>query len=130
MKKSDMESLLKRLEKCEKKSKKAKDTASKCEKKHKKWKPKWIQMQKDIEELKALLGNKVDYNVFDEEMEKIRDLINSLASSGKEIKAPIIQSGPSISTKDMNDIKEMMKKVAEHEEKLKNLNLDAIMKKL
>lgn len=53
LKKSDMDDLLKRLEKCEKKSKKAKDTAKKCEKKHKKWKPIWIQMQKDIEELKS-----------------------------------------------------------------------------
>ena len=42
-----------------------------------------------------------------------------MANSGKEIKAPIIQSGPSISTKELNELRELIKKVAEHEEKLK-----------
>jgi hypothetical protein len=53
-----------------------------------------------------------------------------LASSGKEIKAPIIQSGPSISTKELNEIREALKKVDEHDEKLKTLNLDQILKKI
>jgi chromosome segregation ATPase len=75
-KKSDMEDLKKRLEKCEKKAKKAKDGLKKQEKKMKKWKPKWKQMEKDIEELKGLLKDKVDCNIFDEEMEKIKNLIN------------------------------------------------------
>jgi tetrahydromethanopterin S-methyltransferase subunit G len=42
IKKSEMEDLLKRLQKCEKKAKKAKDLSKKNEKKHKKWKPQWI----------------------------------------------------------------------------------------
>jgi hypothetical protein len=42
-------------------------------------------------------------------MEKMTNLINSLA--GKELKTPIVQSGPSISSKDLNDIKEAMKKI-------------------
>jgi hypothetical protein len=57
-------------------------------------------------------------------MEKLKDLINQLASSGKDIKVPIVQSGPSISSKELNEIREMMKKVAEHDEKLKSMNLD------
>lgn len=58
----------------------------------------------------------------------MRNLINSL--QGKDIKTPIVQSGPSITSKELNDIRECIKKVAEHDEKLKGLNLDAIMKKL
>jgi small-conductance mechanosensitive channel len=71
-----MEDLRKRLEKCEKKAKKAKDMAKKQDKKHKKWKTHWLQMEKDIEELKKLLGGKVDCQIFDEEIEKLKDLIN------------------------------------------------------
>jgi hypothetical protein len=44
-------------------------------------------MQKDIDALKA---NKVDTTLFDDEIDKIKNLINSLGSSGTEIKAPII----------------------------------------
>ena len=33
-------------------------------------------MQKDIEELKKLLKDKVDFSVFGEEIEKLKDLIN------------------------------------------------------
>jgi hypothetical protein len=60
----------------------------------------------------------------------LKDLINQLASSGKEITAPIVQSGPNISSKELSDIKEAIKKVAEHEEKLKGFNADSIMKRL
>ena len=41
MKKSDLDELLKRLEKCEKKAKKAKDNSKKSLTKIGKWKPKW-----------------------------------------------------------------------------------------
>jgi hypothetical protein len=51
-------------------------------------------MQKDIDELKK---NKVDNNNFYSEIDSIKELINQLASSGTEIKAPIMSSGPSIS---------------------------------
>lgn len=60
MKKSDMDSWLKRLEKVEKKAKKAKDNSKKALKKIGKWKPQWKQMQRDIEDLKALSNRKVD----------------------------------------------------------------------
>jgi hypothetical protein len=53
-----------------------------------------------------------------------------LASSGTEIKAPIVQTGPSLSSKELNEIKEMMKKVSELDEKMKGINIDQIMKKL
>lgn len=67
---------IKRLEKVEKKSKKAKDMSKKCEKKLKKWKPKWMEMEKDIEFLKASLNNKLDRSIFDVEIERLKDLIN------------------------------------------------------
>jgi hypothetical protein len=41
IKKDQWDDLVKRLEKCEKKAKKAKDVVKKQEKKIKKWKPKW-----------------------------------------------------------------------------------------
>lgn len=47
-------------------------------------------MLKDIEELKKMLGDKVDCSLFDEEIERLKNLINQLASSGKEISAPIV----------------------------------------
>ena len=65
------------------------------------------------------MNNKVDSSLFDEELEKLRELINQLASSGTEIKAPIVPSGPSISSKELQDIREALKKIAEHEDKLK-----------
>lgn len=76
MKKSDLDDILKRLAKCEKKAKKAKDKVKKQEKKHKKWKPKWVQMEKDIEELKKMVGNKLDSAIFDEEIDRLKNLIN------------------------------------------------------
>jgi hypothetical protein len=87
-------------------------------------------MLKDIDELKKLLNSKVDCSLFDEEMGRLKNLINQLASSGKEISTPIVQTGPSISSKELNDIREAIKKVAEHEEKFKNLNIDTLLKKL
>lgn len=48
-------------------------------------------MEKDIEELKSMMNNKLDCSTFDEELDKFRNLINSLASSNGDIKAaPII----------------------------------------
>lgn len=62
-------------------------------------------------------------------------MINQMA--GKEVQAPIVQSGPSISTKEMNDIREAMKKIAEHTDKIaklekdmKGINIEQIMKRL
>lgn len=48
-------------------------------------------MEKDIEELKQGLKSKVDTSYFDEEIENLKNLINSLATSGdgKQI-TPII----------------------------------------
>lgn len=84
----------------------------------KEWEPRWKEMEKDIEYLKSTIGNKVDYSVFDEEMEKLKALINSLAASKDGIKAPIVPTGPSLSTKELNDIREALK------------NIDQILKRL
>lgn len=86
-------------------------------------------MEKDIEELKGLFKNKVDYSIFDEEMERLKNLINQLSSSGGEIKQ-IVSTGPSISSKEMSEIREAIKKVYEHDEKLRLLNVEGIMKRL
>jgi hypothetical protein len=42
MKKTDLDDILKRLQKCEELSKESSDRSKKQEKKHKKWKPNWI----------------------------------------------------------------------------------------
>lgn len=102
----------------------------KMEKRSNKWKPLWKQMSRDIEDLQKSLTGKVDCTTFDEELQRLKDLINQLASSGKEISAPIVQSGPSLSSKDLNDFKEAIKKVHEHDEKLKGLNFDSLLKKV
>jgi len=80
--------------------------------------------------LQKSLNTKVDCATFDEEIQRLKDLINQLASSGKEITVPIVQSGASISSKDLNEIKEAIKKVNEHEDKLKGLNFDQLVKKV
>jgi methyl-accepting chemotaxis protein len=78
-------------------------------------------MEKDIEELKAKMGNKVDCLLFDEEIDRLKHLINAIGAKDGDIK-PIIPTGPSISSKELNDIRDALKKVAEHEEKLKGFN--------
>ena len=75
------------------------------------------------------MKDKVACSLFDDETEKLKNLINSLASNGGEIKQ-LVPSGPSLSSKDLNEIKEVIKKVAEHEEKLQKMNLDALLKRL
>jgi hypothetical protein len=67
---------------------------------------------KNIEsELKA----KVDGDLFDNEIASLRELIGNLANLGPESMKPIAQaiskpSGPSISTKDLNRIKEILER--------------------
>lgn len=59
----------------------------------------------DIEHLKK---HKVDQSIFDFEIEAIKNLINQLGSSGKEIKVPVItQQGPSL--KEWKDLLERVK---------------------
>jgi hypothetical protein len=45
-------------------------------------------MVSDISDLKKLLSQKIDNSLFDEEIDKLKNLINSLA--GKELKTPIV----------------------------------------
>jgi hypothetical protein len=63
------------------------------------------------------MKNKLDCSSFDDEIDRLKNLIISMAvTDGKPV--PVIQTGPSISTKEMNELKEMMKLVNQHEEKL------------
>ena len=86
-------------------------------------------MEKDIEELKEMMKNKLDCSLFDEEMERMKNIINSLNTSGGDPR-PIIPTGPSLSSKEITDFREAVKKVWEHDETLKGLNLDSILKRL
>ncbi len=53
--------------------------------------------------MKKLLNLKVDNSIFDSEIDGLKDLINQLANSGKEIKIPI-STGSNISAKEVKDI--------------------------
>lgn len=72
-------------------------------------------MEKDIEELKKMMSSKVDCSFFDEEMQKLKAIINALAAKGGEMQ-PIVPTGPTLSSKDLNDIKEAIRKIAILEE--------------
>lgn len=65
---------------------------------------------------------KVENDVFEEEINKLKNLINQLA--GKEIKAPLINNS-GFSAKEMAEIREALNKIAEHDTLLAK-----IMKKL
>lgn len=80
-------------------------------------------MEKDIAELKSNMKNKVEYSLFDEEIQNLKNLINSLSSSGNEIKVPIV-TGPSISSKELNEIREAIQKISQLEAKLNKLDID------
>ena len=61
------------------------------------------------------LKSKVDGDHFDNEIASLRELIGNLANMGPDSMKPIAQaiskpSGPSLSTKDMNRIKEILEK--------------------
>ena len=84
---SDLEDLAKRMEKCEKKSKKAKENSKKAIKKAKKLKEKFKDLSEKLSELDK---RKVDFSIFDEEINNLKNLIAQLVSSGKEIKMPVI----------------------------------------
>jgi len=81
-------------------------------------------MQKDIEDLKK---NMISSDIFDAEMENLRNLINQMA--GKEIQVPL-SNGASLSHKELADIKDAIKKVWEHEEKLRGVDLHSLLKKI
>jgi len=92
-------------------------------------------MEKDISDLKKLMSSKIENTLFEEELDKLKNLINSLA--GKELKTPLIQTGPSLSSKEISDFKDALKKIGEHEEKInkltndvKGINIESIIKRL
>jgi protein subunit release factor A len=121
----DSDTLDKLLSEYTKKSdfKKLKKRVKKCEKKHKKYKPLWLSMEKDIEELKGMMKDKTENSLFDSEISGLKDMINQLANSGKDIVAPLMPTGPSMSAKDLADLKDLIKRVAIHDDLLKDLTV-------
>ena len=95
----------------------------------------------DIEELRKLLAalqsslaNKLDCDLFDDEISMLKNLINSMGSGEPIVAAP---TGPSISTKDLNRIKELVEKIPGLEDilekiqkDLKQMNLGEIREKI
>jgi hypothetical protein len=75
-KKSDLENFNKRLERCEKKVRKAKDNANRALEKSEEVQSKVSDLNKAVEEHKKLISNKVDFSVFDEEINNLKNLIN------------------------------------------------------
>ncbi len=75
------------------------------------------------------MKDRVENATFYDEIDRIKDLINQLGSSDKDFK-PLVSTGPSLTSKELNDIKEIIKKVAVLEDKTKNLDVEKIMKKL
>jgi hypothetical protein len=78
------------------------------------------------------MKTKLVSSLFYDELDKLRDIINQIAASnsgsGDKPIAPLIPSGPSLSSKELAEFKEALKKFAEFEEKLKLL--DQILQKI
>jgi hypothetical protein len=79
------------------------------------------------------LNNKVDSDVFDDELNNLKAMIGN-AGSGS---GAVVSSGPSISTKELNRLRELTNKIPELEEMLnkilkdlKALNLGELKDKL
>jgi len=79
-------------------------------------------------DLKNKLNEKVENSLFYEEIDRLKDLINQLASSGVNVTAPLIQMGPQLSTKDLTEIKEAIKKIAVLEDQIKEMNIEPLIK--
>lgn len=82
-KKSDLKDIMTRLDSLEHEqtnlSDKLKDTDKKTHRlahKHKKWKPKWLEMLANLNELNNNMKNKVDMTYMNEELDRIKNLIN------------------------------------------------------
>lgn len=99
----------------------------------------------EIEELKKLLKDledkitdKVGCEQFDQEINYLKQLINSMGKDGGDgPPAPLIPTGPSLSTKDMNQLKDMFDKFPKLEDminelwdKFKNLDPDSLLERL
>ena len=78
--------------------------------------------KQDIGEIKDQLPDKVDGDVFDQEINYIKELINQLMQDKDiDIKLPPPTTSSGMSTKDQNKIKEMMAKIPEIERKLEDI---------
>lgn len=78
-------------------------------------------IEEKIKDLEKLIHTKVDCELFDEEMNNLKNLLAAVPNEDKQAITQIISSGPSISSKDLNKIKETAAKVAELEELLNKL---------
>lgn len=76
------------------------------------------------------LKSKADLSYLNEEMERIKALINQLASSGKDIQVPLLPTGPQLSSSEIAELKGLLARVSALEDKTKNLDVDKIMKML
>ena len=54
-------------------------------------------------------------------MDKIKNILNQIASSGGK---PLLPTGPTVTAKDLADLRECMRKLAEHDERLKAVNTE------
>ena len=76
--------------------------------------------REDIDKLEKL-KNMVDFDTFDEEINNLKLLINSLGSGEPNVSAPV---GPSISSKDLARLKELTEKIPGLEEMLQKILKD------
>ena len=130
----DFDNLLDRVEKLEKNHENLKEFAESTDNQAKINKDDIEELRKLLKDLQDKLNNKVDSDVFDEELNNLKNLINSMGGSGTG--APVV-SGPSISTKELNRLKELTNKIPELEDMLnkimkdlKGLNLGELKDKL
>ncbi len=78
--------------------------------------------EKVDEELRALIKEAVLADTFDAEIENLKNLINSLGSTSGDAPKPIVASGASISTKELNEIRDALRRLKELEERLKGFD--------
>ena len=81
-------------------------------------------LKKALKNLDVQVGNKVDCEMFDDEISALKQLINSMVP-GEARSAPVAaQSGSSINSKELNKIREMVAKIPGIEETLQRVLKD------
>lgn len=81
-----------------------------------------LENEKEIDALKRLLKEKVDCDAFDEEIALLKQMIGNMVPG--EAKAAPAPTGPSISSKELNHIREMIAKIPGIEESLAKILKD------
>ncbi len=120
---SDFEDWRKRLEKLEEDHEKLdKKSKKRKEKLKKKIKKEEDEREEEDEKLRKMIKEAVTADVFDSEIENLKNLINSLGQTSGDGPKPIVQTGPSISTKELNELRDAMKRLKELEDRLKGFD--------